>query len=195
VGLVAAEAGPQALPRAPRERGVEGVEHLVTVGAGRVELGREGADQLVAQEGLAVPQPCGDLGGERAVHVGGPADGAHGLEQQGSLVHEPLEALLERQVGRDREHELRHPLHEPLGDRSVERLEVVEVLEDRPHGHGRGVGDAGRGRPEVTLFEQGDRGVDDGLTGAHRPLGAAVDGSDRDVLLHGPCSLRLLGDR
>ena len=73
------------------------------------------------------------------------------LEEQRPLVHEAVEPLGEREVRRHREHEHRDPVDEALGHRRVQRLEVVEVLEDAAHRHAsparRPAGAVGRRSP------------------------------------------------
>lgn len=110
--------------------------------------------------------------------ISGATDGRHGLEEERALVHEAVEPSAQGQVSGHRDDEHRDPLDEPLGHRRVQRLQVIEVLEDRAHRHLGPFGDPGSSRPQVALVDEADGRVDDGLASAHRPQRAAIGGRD-----------------
>ena len=80
-----------------------------------------------------------------------------------------------RQRGVDHDLDATEPVDEPVGDRGVETLEIVEVLEHGPHRDPGPLRHLQCRRTHVTLVDQGDRCIDDGFTGPHRPGRPPVD--------------------
>src|SRR5439155_18558654 len=69
------------------------------------------------------------------------------------------------------------PLDLPGGRRREQRLEVLEVLVDRPDRDAGPLGDAGRGRRHVAILDQREERVDDRPAGPPRPCDPTVDAS------------------
>ena len=137
-----------------------------SAGAAASISGANAASTSWRRKAAALGDGVAQLGGERAVDRGRPAERGHGLEQDGPVVRERVDAVGERPRRVGGHDEDREPLDHPLDDRGVERRQVVEVLEDRPDRHPGPLGDARRGGRTSPSSTRATRGFDDGVAGA-----------------------------
>ena len=139
----------QQVPGLPGAGDVEGGQHrVVLVGAARgAELRAEHVDHLAAQHGPDPPELGGDLRLPRRDRAGELADRAHGVEQARPVGHEAVDPLAEGLAGPGRHLEQRREVLLLAGHGGAdERVDVVEVAEQRAGGDAGPLGDLVRAR-------------------------------------------------
>ena len=163
------------VPCRPRPHRDQGIHHQRPVAVEALELGGEDLGDAGGDEVVAVLELAVDGRRTRSVHHRGPQRRGQGFVHPAALLAEHDQALGQIQIGIDRMDHRRHLLGDPVADRGVERLEVVEVLEHRTDRHRGPFGDPGGGGTQVTLGQQGEGSVHDRLAGPHRPGGTPVN--------------------
>ncbi len=167
---------PEEVPSVPRAGHHNAVKDLRALGAGSIQLRLEdlfgeGAAEVVAGLELVTDR---DRGGR--LQDGRTIDRGHRLMNLAPLPDELGDSKGQRRRRINRADQRSKPFHHPATHGRKERLEIVKMLEHGPDRHPRSLGDSGRCGPEISLFDQCDRCIDEAIAGPDGASSTAING-------------------
>src|SRR5260221_11702078 len=143
------------LPRDPTGSEVEGSRSREpVVGCESRKFGCKCGERRGARQVAGMLELSGKRCTERFDQYGGSSHRRQRFEQLGALRRELLDAARERQLRRDSSGQMRDALGLGAGEFAIDRLEVVEVMEDEAERDACTLGDASGGRAEIAIIEE-----------------------------------------